>query len=480
MNDNEELISESAEEKQPITAKKKTIENAGDEQTGGDAMAVGCDGQSHGCTIRTFVCFASVMWIIADCVVDWIFYVNLLRVKPGLVLGPVSVHIRSSMLVFCCVGTVVSTASFVNVLSKALCFRIMIKQQMLFLVMVWFKNFPQIVISNVIAACQEVAVTYYQVIKAVMIITTMLAVAFIIVISCYVQNQRKTEAKPWRPTWDLVVIYSGVLFNLVLASSVLCMVHISPVDKYGTIITFKTPRGDLDMSRYFYAIDIFYHHPSFEENCKNFNRSDMNYWLRIGSIFQVAETGLHSLKVVYNYKNEALRTYYYLHRRQSPILEERYCYILDKVKCLIIPQDKCSGDFIKDKRTAITMSFQYILPAPSMLFGNIKYDAYTYNISGKTGPYPCLEVKQMSQILESNETKMTNIFGKVHYFENSFIGGTRPLPMKPLQVYGNATKFYKYNTLTDAKKIWRTGVARCRTTGNLGPQPQSFLSCLQY
>ena len=110
---------------------------------------------------------------LADCLTDWLLYVDVSLMEEGLVYGPPGDAAVYALLVFSIIGSFTLVLVAVD-LWQDNCGERCLPADLATAVAVWVEDLPQIIINERIGSCREHSVTTFQQIKA----------AFILVCKC--------------------------------------------------------------------------------------------------------------------------------------------------------------------------------------------------------------------------------------------------------------------------------------------------------
>ena len=321
------------------------------------------DNDDGGRMCQFVICTIAAVWLSIDCIVDWLFLRNVLSIQAGLVLGPISKNIQVTMAFFCTLGTMGLILNMTNLVHTCWTDRHFVNSEMVQALTIWAKNVPQIVISNMLASCQEVAVSYFQMVKAGMLLVSHFTMVTLLIHKCY----KRTRTSSYNTTVLRVVIAFGLVIAMTGSIGVLLLVHISPVDEFGYVVTFKTPRGDVDMEGYFEDIGIYYKHPVLQ--C-----SEGPNWINLATLYDVTDAGRAGYQVTFHYVPHN-RTSFFSIEKRSPYIHYKYCYIKININCTIHKLFRCPNRLRPPGHyTTVKIKFRYLLPNDKRLFGNIVYD----------------------------------------------------------------------------------------------------------
>ena len=91
--------------------------------------------------------------VVLACLIDWVLYLKFNALEPGLVYGPINNSILYSLLVLCCIGTVVSVADLVNKLVEKCHGEPIMNIAYTELCVVYLEDIPQLNIGLFIVLC---------------------------------------------------------------------------------------------------------------------------------------------------------------------------------------------------------------------------------------------------------------------------------------------------------------------------------------
>ncbi|CAG2236493.1 unnamed protein product [Mytilus edulis] len=187
-----------------------------------------------------------LLFDVADMFSDWSLFCDVIKIKSGLVFGPPETGIIYALLCFSVLGTITFSVEIVNVWLEIFYHQPLIDPELVCMCTVWIEDVPQIIINIFIALCREYAISYYQVVKAVVIILGSLTrVLMALVRFVDRQNDDETEDKPsktgFRHLFYRVFIMLG-LFLLFFSSIAICFLTLFEHTPDG-YIKFGTPKG---------------------------------------------------------------------------------------------------------------------------------------------------------------------------------------------------------------------------------------------
>ncbi|XP_052819711.1 uncharacterized protein LOC128245551 [Mya arenaria] len=105
-----------------------------------------------------------------DLVSDWLLFRDVISTEEGLVFGPVEDTLKYLLLAFSIIGTFTYIFEISNYGWEIFRSNPWVDVDLLMAIIIWIEDVPQITINVLIVACREEAISYFQLVKASIII----------------------------------------------------------------------------------------------------------------------------------------------------------------------------------------------------------------------------------------------------------------------------------------------------------------------
>ncbi|XP_052092924.1 uncharacterized protein LOC127729231 [Mytilus californianus] len=415
-----------------------------------------------------------LLFDVADVFSDWSLFCDVIKIKRGLVFGPPETRIIYALLCFSVLGTITFSVEIVNVWLEIFYHQPIIDPELASLCTIWIEDVPQIFINIFIALCREYAISYYQVVKAVVIILGSLARVLMALVR-FVDRQQDDETEDKPPKTGLrhltyrVLIILGLLL-LFFSSITLCFLTLFEHTPNG-YIKFGTPKGlyhgKYDSEKFFNNVSIYLNLPILEFDNTTDN-SNIN-WIRLTSIYDIKERNSDTVKLSYDSSTKTKFVLWHSGLTNQSILEARECFHFNsKNKTLLKGPNDCENFLRKESTNSVIIQF-ILIPEkiPQLAFGDIHYNIRFRDQDGCHN----MTIQAVSDI--SHRINGGYYHPVIHYYRSYFnVSGTNHL------VWESATnpRFYHQKTdLIDITSVWKTGFAFCESTGSLAPHKDSSI-----
>jgi len=425
-------------------------------------------------------CFKLVVYLIvvlldvADLFSDWLLFRDVAMAKHGLVYGPPGDELKYSLLAFSVVGTLTFIFEGTNLWWDIFRRNPWCDVDLLQAIVIWIEDVPQIVINIFIVACREEAISYFQLVKASVIILG--AVIRIIVSLCHSCNKsalRDLEcAKENKDSCRHVVYRSFIMIGLIItfAGAITIFLFTQSERNPDGSINFKIPHsvveGKYDDEKYFANVSVYFSHKilDFPGQQAELDNSNILRLLKIDHVKSAPED-LYINVTINNKANSAD----YMIDGAGPAAE---CFTYDKStnKISIPVKGSCQpASVIITPTDVFYFTFHFIKPsAPGLIFGDISYNMKYKSAASTTCQDPDFSIENDVSDHTYNADKAA-----LHYYRAAVNDVTDNFHIQ----YTSPTegKFYHPKDLIDIIDVWKTGFAYCKSTGSLSPNRDADL-----
>ena len=296
-----------------------------------------------------FLCVKEVL----DCLFDWLLYRQLSARQPGIFYGTTNNVTLQSMFVFCCIGTIVSAADFINKVVELCTGKPIVNTGYTELCVVFLEDIPQFMIGFVIVGCtgENFFLLFF---KSVFIIFGSYFVLLLMVVvvyrkkpECSFRSIMCPEHSDDRKTKKCGGLYIGGLFIVVVLS--FAMFLFIPLS--------QGPRDDsLDtVGIYVSTVDL--------ELTNDYSEN----WIFVFDVNDIKTHGEILTKLTTNQRYIRIQNFF-----------TRYGNDTDTCYRLIPANDTMFERYFNCSLvngTEVYFHFKYIPPSRSHLWGNIQYNA---------------------------------------------------------------------------------------------------------
>jgi hypothetical protein len=417
---------------------------------------------------------------IVDVVVDWVFFAKVNSYQPGLVYGPPEPAIKWTVLGFCIVSTLgflIETLQNVDDLLASKRFPFLTQSVTNFLV-IFFEDMPLLILNLMITMCNDGNPSVISVIKASVGIAAVVIRLFLIFLIRWLFDSKKSRCEF---IFDLlstlgIVVVAGIAIAIQLLNNF-------PTNSNGLVEAHDPGRFSLlnyASDKYLRDVGVYARWPLDESilmdnlspstttiattTLANNSISPMlapNYiWLaEISDIIKTANTDKGSIQIqvrtdyAFNMENYTLCvTKVAFERVQNCFLVQNATY----ASRLDTAQVNMSADSV-----IANNGYDLILQYRAAQENKFLIGYIDYNLNRLTQMSPnkkiCLRVTA-SSILYARYPDYSKMLG-MNFMKINSSGGFQ---------------FYDYdNDLLTVDKFWRTGIVRCRMSGDLGPKLNS-------
>lgn len=399
----------------------------------------------------------------ADLISDWLLFRDVFSTEEGLVYGPPEDALTYALLSFSILGTLTFLFEVVNLWWEIFRDNPWIDSDLASSITIWVEDVPQIIINVLIVLCREEAISYFQLVKAsVLIIGVVIRIIVSLIRYCSKKNLK--EAKKHTPESRRHVAYRVfIMFGLmcVLGGSIAIFMLTQFERHPDGSIQFNLPKtafeGKFHEEKYFDNVSIYLNHPVLDSSTGN---SDVQF-IRLISIYDIRNKADKIFKLSYD---ENTKTNFIIWESDnSRNLQTKECFSINKVTKLVTISPSCSASFITSQKSEFTFKFHFLHPSiPELIFGDITYNVKVQENGNCHDPTSDIVTNPNQRSGTGNARSAV-----IHYYRTHLSSDSHLL----------TTRLYEYpSDLTDIAEIWKTGFASCESSGSLAPHRDTSLS----
>ncbi|XP_053375524.1 uncharacterized protein LOC128547303 [Mercenaria mercenaria] len=444
-------------------------------KSGGMMSSIPCCGHLHDkLCFKLFVFLAVFLLDAVDLVSDWLLYVDVAGAEEGLVYGPPEDILRYSLLAFSIIGSFTFTFEIVNLWWDVFRNDPWLDADLLSAITVWIEDVPQITINVVIVACREEAISYFQLVKAsVIIIGAVIRIIVSLIRYCNKKARHDLQCAKVNPESRRHVVYRvfimiGLIITLGGAITIFMFTQ-SERNPDGSL-NFKVPHsvieGEYDDQKYFHNVSIYFSHKLFDwDTTSKVSPENLNL-VRLFRINDIRREKVdRTIKVQYDQQTGPTKIIIW-ERDIHGTMKAKECFQMDKTNQKLTIGPNCAS-FISPKVNQYVLKFRYIKPSiPRLIFGDIKY-----NIKVQVSPATC----KTPEFAINNDIKDHSDNRKVaalHYYRTK---GDSTETNHIVHKSATEGTFYHSADLEDIIDVWKTGFAYCKSSGSLAPHLDNFI-----
>ncbi|XP_061188464.1 uncharacterized protein LOC133196616 [Saccostrea echinata] len=423
----------------------------------------------HCCVrVQNKMCFKVFVFLVvlvldsADLISDWLLFRDVFITEEGLVYGPPEDALTYALLAFSILGTLTFIFEVVNLWWEIFRDNPWVDSDLASTITIWVEDVPQIIINVLIVLCREEAISYFQLVKAsVLIIGVVIRIIVSLIRYCSKKNleeAKKQTAESRRHVAYRVFIMFGLM--CILAGSIAVFMLTQFERHPDGAIKFNLPKtafeGKFHEEKYFDNVSIYLNHPVFDTS----TGSSQVDFIRLISIYDIRNKDDKIFKL--SYKESSKDTFIIWESDNSDTLQAKECFKINKGTKAVTIESTCSPSYISSP-SEFTFKFHFIKPSiPKLIFGDI-----TYNVKVKesgTCHDPTTDIVTKPNKRKGSGNTRTPV---IHYYRAHISSESHLLK----------SKLYQYPTdLTDIAEVWKTGFASCESSGSLAPHRDTSLS----
>ena len=423
----------------------------------------------HCTRLRHNTCFKVCVFLVvlgldsADLIADWLLFRDVYMVKPGLVYGPPEDAIVYALLAFSIIGSLTFIFEIVNLWWEIFRENPWINADLASAITLWVEDVPQIVLNVLIVVCRDEAISYFQLVKAsIMIIGVVIRIVVCLIRYCSkasLSELHKTNKESRLHVFYRFVIMIGLMCVFGCSLAVFFLTQFERTQDGA--IKFHIPRtafeGEFDEDKYFTNVSVYLNHPLFNFEAITDETTDAN-WMRLISIYDVKAKQSEIFKLEFD---DATKTKFVLYQTDTTgALAISDCYTLDRAAKSVVHETNCAT-LITGNKAVFLFEFKFVPESiPNLIFGDILYNAVVREAGGVCHA-PATSLKTQLSDLHDNG------HAAIHYYRTDSVTSDHHL----LWTGGaNSAQFYhNEGDLIDITKVWQTGFGYCTTTGSLAP-----------
>ncbi|XP_052771585.1 uncharacterized protein LOC128211171 [Mya arenaria] len=417
---------------------------------------------THPC-LYCFVFIAILVLDLAECTNDWLFLKDILFLEQGLVYGPPRRLVVMVLVLTTAIGSLAIVFEIFNISREFITGTPWVDLDLCSAIVVWLDEVPTLTVNFIISLCHNEPISYFQLIKALIVIVSVVLRVVIPLIRTYLEKKSTVHSTPkFRKTIYKGVNTIGLCVALSGASAVFIFTHVMAADEGK--LQFRMPDeiwgGQFAYDQYFKNVGVFYQHEGLV------GENDENYWLKLANIEEFLDMDTVHVKLSYT-KQAGRIDKLVLHSYNSSAERYRECYIW-------INEDyaytKCTFDLIPENsnQEKVTFRFNFLRPQLHLILGDISFNA-KYQRSNI-----CYSLFGNDTKLLLNETgnDEPTQMGRLLYLklDTNLLSSHRLVLWS--QSANQTTNYRLFNTshvLLGAEEIWHTGLYGCECTGKRGP-----------
>ncbi|KAH3716917.1 uncharacterized protein LOC127855117 [Dreissena polymorpha] len=407
---------------------------------------------------KLFVFLLVVSLDIADLVSDWLLFHDVWLAKEGLVYGPPEDIVKYLLLAFSVLGTLTFLFEISNLWWDIFRRNPWVNVDLLSAITIWIEDVPQIAISVVIIACREEAISYFQLVKAAVIILGAIIRLIVSLVQYCSKSARKDLecAKVNKESRRHVVYRVFIMMGLILTlgGAITIFLFTQSERNADGSLNFKIPHrimeGEFDDEKYFTNVSIYFSHSYFDYEKHNSSDSffDSKNFLRLIKLNDVKNSKTDkNVHIIY----DGTHTQFHIQ-----VDGQKKCYIINKSTQQVTQETTCS---ILTNPEQFAFTFHFVKPSvPGLIFGDITYAL-------KTGTSTNCETPTL-KVADNLAAQMNNpISVLLRYYR------TKPGVTEDNHIHKTSTshKFYHASDLIDISEVWKTGFAYCKSSGSPAP-----------
>lgn len=405
----------------------------------------------------------------ADLVCDWLLFKDVIMIQEGLVYGPPEPAITWCLLAFSILGTFTFVFEIVNLWWEVFRENPWIDSDLASAITIWIEDVPQIALNVAIVVCREEAISYFQLVKAsVLIFGICIRLIVSFVRYCSKDNLAKTR-KNTKWAHQHIAYRVFIMFGLIIIFSgsvtvFLCTQFERSLDGN---IKFNIPHTlfeeKYDDERYFDNVSMYFNHPFIDFST---DKDDAN-WVRLITLYDVREKETEIFKIEYD-KNTKTKFIIWQTGR-SGSFDAKECYTIDKTAKSLTKGVGTCATFISGNKESFIFRFNFIQrKIPDLIFGDIEF-----NSKFKNGTTACQD-PDVSIVTDLSRRQVgTAIHPVIHYYRTR---STVTQEHHTIWTTGNSARFFKNQDLIDITSVWKTGFGYCESSGSLAPHLMSGIS----
>lgn len=429
-------------------------------------------------TLHDKFCFKLVVFLAVfvldavDLVSDWLLYADVAGAEEGLVYGPPEDVIRYLLLTFSIIGSLTFTFEIINLWWEIFRDDPWIDVDLLSAITVWIEDVPQITINVVIVACREEAISYFQLVKAsVIIIGAVIRIIVSLVRYCGKKARHDLQCARVNPESRRHVVYRVfimIALILTLGGAITIFMFTQSERNPDGSLNFKIPHsvveGEYDDQKYFQDVNIFFAHELFDWDSTSVTSAEQLNLVRLFKINDIKNEKIdRTIKIQYDKATSPTKVVIW-ESDVSGSMQVKECFTMDRSGKTITIGTNCAT-YISGPFNQYVLKFHYIKPSvPSLIFGDIKYNIKVQYSSSTKCETPNFVINNNLKDHYRNSK-----VAALHYFRVGKGTNQTNHVIHPVPTGANPVEFYHSKSLEDIIDVWKTGFAYCKSTGSQAP-----------
>lgn len=426
-----------------------------------------CRHLHHKTSFKVILFLAVVAFEAVDLISDWFLYYHVSATEEGLVYGPPSPSLRYALLAFSIIGSLTFPFEAINLGFEIFKTKPLMDIDLLAAITIWIEDVPQIVINVFIFACREEAISYFQLVKAALVIFGALIRFFVLLVRYCSKNARfdmkcaRVNPESRRHVVYRCFIMFGCLMTIVGATAVFLFTQVDR-NPDGSL-NFKIPNslieGEYDDQKYFHNVSVYFSHELFD-NGKLQATENINL-VRLLTINDIRRSKAEQVVRV-QYEQSSGQNKFVIDTTGS-VMNSTKCFETNTGTDIVTYATNCSSYIHPTNKREIIFKFKYIKPSiPKLIFGDINYNVKIHEIS------PVQLCKSLDFTIKDmlDDHLQDSKISALHYFRLSSSPNTDHVLY---EAASNTGRFYHSNDLIDVNKVWKTGFTNCKSSGSMAP-----------
>ncbi|XP_052819615.1 uncharacterized protein LOC128245474 isoform X2 [Mya arenaria] len=411
-----------------------------------------------------------------DVLSDWLLFRDVISTEEGLVFGPVEDILKYLLLAFSVIGTFTYIFEMSNYWWEIFRSNPWVDVDLLMAIIIWIEDVPQITINVLIVACREEAISYFQLVKAsIIIIGAVIRVLISLIRYCGKTARRDVKCARLNKYSRYHVVYRFFIMIgliLTLGGAVTIFMFTQSERHPDGRLDFKTPHsileGKYDDEKYFKNVSIYFSHPSLQEGQASSSPEDVNF-IRLLKINEIRKSETDQTVKIFVNKNENSTDFSVIVGPNAKTECFKFWHSSGKVDSEFLTTNITCAESLSSPDEQWTFIFHYKKPsAPRLIFGDIKY-----NIKTNTSMSQCGEPQFEINTMTTRQSKTTKT-AALRYFRTK--GATPETDHILVASPDKGTRFYRTKDLVNIADVWRTGFALCKSSGSMAPNRDTSIS----
>lgn len=448
-------------------------------KSAGLISGIPCCGRLHDkFCFKLFVFLLVFVLDVVDLIADWLLYRDVTATQEGLVYGPIEDSLRYLLLAFSIIGSLTFTFEIINLWWEVFRNDPWLDVDFLSAITIWIEDVPQITINVLIVACREEAISYFQLVKASVIIAgAVIRIVVSLIRYCGKKARHDLQCARVNKSSRRHVVYRifimvGLILTLGGAITIFTFTQ-SERNPEGSL-NFKIPHsiieGEYDDQKYFHNVSIYFSHELFDWDSHTATSANHLNLVQLFKVNDIRQENIdRTIKIAYDQLTGPTKIVI-SSNDMNGAMRATECFQMDRIsKKLTLVTTGCTTYLTSTPVNEYTLTFHYITPSvPSLIFGDIKYNVKVkYNPAGK-----CISPDFAINDNIYDHSK-NNKVAALHYFRNT---GNSAATHHVSHTSLTEGTFFHSSSLEDISDVWKTGFAYCKSSGSLAPHTDDSIT----